>query len=133
MKFRGKIGVVFWLILIGGNVLCIAGFLEPDEVHPIVMLAIMAFYNFIFLPMVIRNYVLLDEEELTVYFGFSKDSIPIADIREVYRTFDPIASSAASLDRIVIKNRHKQLMCSVRERGKLFEELKRRNPEITFR
>lgn len=133
MKFRGKIGVVFWLILLGGNVLCVAGILEPDEVHPVVMIVIMAFYNFIFLPMFIRNYVLLDEENLTVYFGFSKDSIPIADIREVYRTFDPIASSAASLDRIVIKNRHRQLMCSVRERGKLFEELKKRNPEIIFR
>ena len=133
MKFKGKIGIWFWVILIAGNVLCLAGMFEPDEVHPAVMFGIAAFYNLIFLPMVIRNYVLLDGEVLTVYFGFSKDSIPIADIREVYRTFDPIASSAASLDRIVIKNRHRQLMCSVRERGKLFEELKRRNPEIHFR
>ena len=83
--------------------------------------------------MAIRNYVFVDEEKLTVCFGFSKESILLEEIREVYRTHDPIASSAASLDRIVIKSRCKELMCSVCDREKLFEELKRRNPEILFR
>ena len=133
MKFQGKIAVWFWLVFLGGNLLCIAGFFDPKEVHPVVMIFILLFYNMIFLPMAIRNYVFVDEEKLTVCFGFSKESILLEEIREVYRTHDPIASSAASLDRIVIKSRCKELMCSVCDRQKLFEELKRRNPEILFR
>ena len=53
-------------------------------------------------------------------------------ITEVYQIYNPIASSAASLDRVLIKSRRKELMCSVKNKEKIFECLKERNPQIQF-
>lgn len=90
-------------------------------------------FQAVFLPILIRNYVQVEKDVLTVCFGFGKDSLPIGEILEVYSTHNPIASSAASLDRIVIRSRKKEMMCAVRDKEKLFGELKRINPEIRIR
>ena len=90
------------------------------------------FYNIIVLPFLIRNYVKVTDEEVIVAFGFSKDRIAISDIQEMYTTHNPISSSAASLDRIVIKSKQKTIMCAVHEKETLFECLKERNPNIVM-
>ncbi|MHA9736589.1 PH domain-containing protein [Robinsoniella peoriensis] len=68
-----------------------------------------------------------------MYFGFGKESIKVNEILEVYQTHNPIASSAASLDRIVLKSKRSEIMCSVKEKARLFEELEKRNHDIIFR
>ena len=84
----------------------------------------------VFLAIMLRNYVMIEDGKLTVYFGFGKESIPIEEIVEVRRTCDPIASSAASLDRLVIKSRRQEVMCSVCEKDQLFQVLLKCNPNI---
>ncbi|MBU9745553.1 PH domain-containing protein [Lachnospiraceae bacterium ASD3451] len=58
--------------------------------------------NLIFLPNLIRNRVEIRDDKLYLYFGFFKDSMEIASIKEVRKTHNPISSSAASLDRLLI-------------------------------
>lgn len=132
MKFQGKIAVWFWAIIIVANGMLIYDIIFSGD-NLAAGLVGGVIFNVVFLPMVIRNYVLVSEDTVTVYFGILKDSVQIRDIVEVYATHNPIASSAASLDRIVIKGRRNELICSVREKKKLFEELKKRNEEILFR
>ena len=72
------------------------------------------------------------EDKFIIAFGFNKESIPLSEIIEVYQTHNPIASSAASLDRVLIKSRRKELMCSVKNKEKMFEYLKKKNSQIQF-
>lgn len=130
MKFQGKIGWWFWLVMLGGEALLLASFFEPDG--KLITAGIFLFYNVMFLPFVFRNYVEITEDKFIIAFGFTKDSMTISEITDVYQTHNPIASSAASLDRVVIKGRRKELMCSVKNKEKMFECLKEKNPQIHF-
>lgn len=89
--------------------------------------------NIICVPMVVRNYVQIDGEKLLFVLGFYKDYLKIEDITEVYRTHNPIAAGALSLDRVVIRARRQEWMVAVHGREQLFHELKLRNPKIQIR
>ena len=128
MKFQGKIGWWFWLVMMAGEALLIASFFETGS--KIIIIGSFLFYNLLFLPFVFRNYVEITEEKFIIAFGFNKESIPLSEITEVYPTYNPLASSAASLDRVFIKSRRKELMCSVKNKEKMFECLKEKNPQI---
>lgn len=132
MKIKGKIAVWFWLILISGNILVIYGFFEEELTRGDAggLLITLFILNIICLPMVIKNYVEIDGDKLTLVLGFGRDSIKIEDITEVYRTHNPIAAGALSLDRVVIKGKRQEMMISVCDKEQLFHELKRINPRI---
>ena len=128
MKFKGKIAIWVWAVFLGSNGLLIYELIfSPDSIA--VLLATLFLFNLIFLPILVRNYVLIGEDEVMICFGFSKDAIKLSDIVKVYETHNPIASSAASLDRIVIKGKHNEIMCSVREKARFLEELKKYTKE----
>ncbi|MDO4321186.1 MAG: PH domain-containing protein [Lachnospiraceae bacterium] len=132
MRLKGKVAVWFWLILFGANAIMIYELIfSRDNLAALIIGFLVC--NIIFWPIVLRNYVEIKDDKLTVCFGLGKDSIEIKEITEVYTTHDPIASSAASLDRIVIKGRRQELMCSVCDKEKLFHELRRINPAIQIR
>lgn len=128
MKFKGKIAIWVWAVFFGSNGLLIYELIfSPDSIA--VLLATLFLFNLIFLPILVRNYVLISEDEVMICFGFSKDAIKLSDIVKVYETHNPIASSAASLDRIVIKGKHNEIMCSVKEKARFLEELKKYTKE----
>lgn len=135
MVFKGKIGVWFWLVLISGNLALIYGFFDQElEGWDIWWLIFTGFLlNIICVPMVVRNYVQIDGEKLLFVLGFYKDYMKIEDIAEIYRTHNPIAAGALSLDRVVIKAKRQEWMVSVHGREQLFHELKLRNPKIQIR
>lgn len=131
-KFKGKIAVWFWAIVIVVNTMLLYELIfSRDSMLALVLGG--AIFNLVFLPIILRNYVLLNNDSVIVYFGFGKASIKVSNIEEVYQTHNPLASSAASLDRIVIKGNGSEIMCSVKEKTKLFEELKKLNPGIVIR
>lgn len=132
MKIKCKIAVWFWLITIAGNIAILYALTDNKEgqVSLIILLICLFIYNLIFLPILIRNYILIDRGTLTLHFGFSKETINIFEIIEIRRTHTPIASSAASLDRLIIKTKRQALICAVRHKDQLFDELKRQNPQI---
>lgn len=129
MRFKGKIDWWFWIVMLGGDALLVMTLLMPEGGR-IMGTAVLVFYNLIFLPFVIRNYVEVTDENVKVVFGFMNTSIPTKEIKEVYGTHNPISSTAASLDRIVISGKQRQLMCAVKEKEKFFSYLKEKNPQI---
>lgn len=135
MIIKGKIAVWFWMLLAGVNIALIYGFFTEGLTGREGMVVLFAFvcFNLIFIPMVIKNYVEIDGDKLIFVLGFCRDSMKIGDIMEVYRTHNPIAAGALSLDRVVIKGKRQEWMISVCDKEKLFHELKRRNPAIQVR
>ena len=77
-----------------------------------------------------RNYVVIEEENLKLLFGFGKDSMRIADIVEIKDSYCPISSSPAFLDRLFIKGKRQEMVISVKDKTALVAELKMRNPAI---
>lgn len=132
MKLKGKIAAWFWIIFFGGNLLMLYELLFSRDSLTALIIGFLIF-NVVFLPIIVRNYVEIENDVLTVAFGFGKDSIRIGEITEIYQTHNPISSSAASLDRIVIKGRRKEIICSVCDKDSLFQEIKRQNPSVILR
>ena len=128
MRFRGKIDLWFWFVMLLGEGIVLTAILASEE--KIWGILIGVFYNIIFLPFIIRNYVEVSDETVTVVFGFSKQSIACSKITEVYRTWDPVSSTAASLDRIVLKGDGKSIICAVQKREEFLELLKEKNVPI---
>ncbi len=130
MRFKGKIDLWFWIVMLAGDALILFSLLDLDSGIIVILILTAIIYNLAFLPFVFRNYVEVTDDTLTIAFGFSKTTVALADIKEIYRTKNPVSSTAASLDRIVIQLSNNQLMCAVTEREKFFEYLKGKNPNI---
>ena len=131
MKFKGKVAAWYWALLLIANGMAFLNldYLKGRETELAIYIIIA---DFVLLPPVIRNYVFLTKDTLTVCLGFGKDEIKIRDIVEVRETRNPIAAGAASMDRIVIKDKQKEIMCAVKEKEEFYEELKRRRRKIVI-
>lgn len=135
MRIKGKIAIWFWIMFVGMEILMLYLFFEPSkEGSDVGMLVIMIFvflvWNIVFLPMLVKNYVEIDGERLILVLGLCRTTIEIGEIREVYKTHNPIASGALSLDRVMIRGRRQEALISVCDKELLFRELKRINPAI---
>ncbi|HIQ98044.1 MAG TPA: PH domain-containing protein [Candidatus Limivivens merdigallinarum] len=129
MKIPGKVAPWFWAILLAGNALILYEMIvEKEKLAP--LLVGLALLNLLCIPIVARNYVLLEEDKVTVVFGFLRDTMKFSEIERVYETHNPIAGSAASLDRIVMKGRHQELMCAVKDKQQLFDALEKRKIRV---
>ena len=81
MRFKGKVDLWFWIIMIIGDGILISAILsEPDSIACIVGFLI---YNLAFLPFVIRNYVDVTDDRVTIVFGFIKQSMLLSELTEV--------------------------------------------------
>lgn len=129
MKFKGKMDLWFWIVMLLGEALMISGFWDAGGMSVILILSFVL-YNLVFLPFVFRNYVEVTEENVMVVFGFSKSAIPLSALTEVYATHNPIASSAASLDRIVLKGKNQEMICAVKDKEAFFSYLKEKGVDI---
>lgn len=132
MKWKGKVDLWFLVIVLLGEALVVSSLLTSESGKGFGII-ITIFYNIIVLPFIIRNYVKVSDEEVIVAFGFSKNKIAISEIQEMYTTHNPISSSAASLDRIVIRGKQKTIMCAVHEKETFFNYLKEKNPNIIMK
>ena len=134
IRFKGKVAIWFWVLIVLCNVVCIYACFDK-EANGGTVVGIISFVicNLIFLPMVIRNYVEVQEDKLIIAFGFSTETVDISDITEMYESNNPLASTAASLDRIIIKAGSRMLMCSVKEKAELFKTVKEKKPNLKLR
>lgn len=133
MRFKGKIAAWFWAVIVVANIILIYEMITAPRERAALIVGFVICNLLFFGPIVIRNYLVLGDDRVTIYFGFLKDSLELSDITEVYRTHNPLASTAASLDRIVIKGRRNEILCALQDRERFFAELKRRNPGIPIR
>lgn len=91
--------------------------------------AILSITVFLF-SMIARNYVFLNSDTLTVYLGFLKLKITVADIISVKKTHNPLSSMGLSLDRIEIIWRKGCVLISVRDKDTFLKNLCSVNPQI---
>lgn len=83
--------------------------------------------DLLMLPMMWRNYVLLKEQELMIYFGFFKKRIAYKHIRTLKPTHNPLSSWAMSLDRIYIyTDSGDDIMIAVKRRNEFIEDVQSR-------
>ena len=116
-------------IVIGTNALLLYElFFSGDSI--VLLLGVLIFCNVIYLPMLIRNYVVIDELNLVLYFGLFKDSMAIENIEEIHGSHNPIASSAASLDRLVIKGKRQEMVIALKDKAGFVREMQKRNYRI---
>ena len=119
--FKGKIAWWYWLIVIGTNALLLYElFFSGDSI--VLLLGVLIFCNVIYLPMLIRNYVVIDELNLVLYFGLFKDSMAIENIEEIH--------GSASLDRLVIKGKRQEMVIALKDKAGFVREMQKRNYRI---
>lgn len=131
MKFKGKVDLWMWLVLILGDALMLYPVFTAKGIGIILGISLVI-YNLSFLPFMLRNYVIVTDDKIILVFGFIKQTMDIDDLYEVYRTNNPISSTAASLDRIVLKGFRQSILCAVTKREEFFKLLKEKNPHITI-
>ena len=74
--------------------------------------------------------MVIDELNLVLYFGLFKDSMAIENIEEIHGSHNPIASSAASLDRLVIKGKRQEMVIALKDKAGFVREMQKRNYRI---
>ena len=138
MRFAGKVDGWYYALTVGVNVMLawpLASFLaDPSKegalAGVIVGLLCLVLCDLIIIPTLLRNYVEFDGEgNLLVVFGFQKAAYPVAKIRHARETRNPLASLAASLDRIDMLIGYDEFMIAVRDKDRFYAELARRCPE----
>jgi hypothetical protein len=100
----------------------VSGALPAAGIGAIALLLVGCLYSGCVLPM---RYG-LDEKWLSIRFGLCRSRVRIADIREVYRTRNPLSSPALSLDRLWIQHGtrwYQALMISPRDQEAFMSDL----------
>lgn len=128
-RYTGK--NAWWLILvfIVSNGLPLSIFRKYVEFDIILVLTLLFYYlvlDSIFVPILVKNYVELYEDYFLFYYGFSKKKIIIKEILKMEKTRNMSASSANSLDRILIETKNDELMISLKENNDFFEQINKR-------
>lgn len=131
MKFKGKTAVWYWgiLLIVNGMYFFPFDYLKGRETELLIYVLIA---DFVLLPPIVRNYLFLTKDTLTIYFGFGKDEIKVREILEVKETRNPIAAGATSMDRIVIRTRQKEMICAIRNKQAFYKELRKYNRRVSI-
>ena len=77
--------------------------------------------NIIWLPILICDWVDVYDDYFIIYYGFMKIRISFADITEVKKSHNPIASTANSLDRVYVKTTRKGFYLSLYKNNEFIE------------
>lgn len=130
-RFQGKIDWWGYALVIGTNAVLLWQILGPMRGIPASMAicaACLAGIDVLMLPILFRNYVILDEVSISIVFGLIKKCILYEDVNKVYPTRDPFSSLAFSLDRIYIQSRRAgDVMVAVYEKEAFVREVKLRS------
>ena len=121
MKFKGKIAVWYWIVVIIVNEMVFFQFdyLKGREIELAIYIIIA---DFVLLPPLVRNYVVLTKDTLKICFGFGTDEIKIKDIVEIREKHT--LAGATSFDRLVIKTKEKDFSCSPKDKEGFLKEVK---------
>lgn len=129
-RYSGKNAWWFILIFILFNLLPLSIFLYNDVKLDLILIIILLFYygfDFIFIPILVRNYINLYDDYFIIHYGFSKQKVMIDKVLKIEKSRDMIASSANSLDRILIKTKANDFMVSLKNNDDFIEAIRMRN------
>jgi hypothetical protein len=99
---------------------------------PIVGAVILILVEVFFFESLLRStYYLIDGDTLVIRSSFLKWRVPIARIRSVTPTRNPLSSPALSLDRLAILYDGKRILVSPQDKQRFIEALRAINPAIS--
>ena len=106
-EFKGRVDGWFYIVMAASCllVLWVCGMLlqEGELVAALIDALVLAMVLLLWLPICLRNYLLLDSEGLLIVFGLIKKRIGWGDVRRVALTSNPLSSLAASMRRVEIR------------------------------
>ena len=125
MRFAGKVDGWYYALTVGVNVMLAwplaSFFADPAKegafISAVVCLLCLVLCDIFITPTLLRNYVEFDGKgNLLIVFGFQKATYPVSKIRRLRETSNPLASLAASFDRIELRIGYEELMIASRTR-----------------
>ena len=133
MKFQGKVDLWARALVIFVNVMMLwAVFSSLNQgkksmIEIIIVLMVLVIVDLLMVPMCLRNYILLGEQELLIVFGLIKKRIRYSNIELLEETHNPLSSLAMSFDRIYIHTSSgDDVLVAVKEKKAFIEEVYRR-------
>lgn len=130
--YKGKVGLS-WIsvIVILHLVVLYAAIQSFPSIFALILLGTIVLFSDVFIiSFAIRNFVLIDNDILSIYFGFFKTHIRVKEIQLISETSNPIAGSALSLDRLLIRANNQEYIISVKNKRDLIEQLQKLNKDI---
>lgn len=134
MRFQGKIAQWWYVILVFFNAITIAFYLRSGISGTTAMyIPLLIIVDLFMIPVLFKNYVTIDKEHVTVYFGVITKKIPTKEITRVKQDNALKASFSASFDRIAIESRTMDLVyVSVLDKQGFLKELLNVNRKIKY-
>lgn len=139
VRFAGKVDAWFYLLVVIGN-LVMLGSLAPafdpstdgGAIVLVVVLSCLVLLDGLTVPMLARNYVEFDDAgNLRVAFGWRTCCVPVEKVGELRETDSPLASTAASLDRVSIQFGVEETTIAVKDKDGFFRAVEQRCPNAT--
>lgn len=132
MKFRGKVAVWWYLIIVILNVALI-GMIVKYGLHYISYFYILpaGLLDLYLIPVCFANYVELDKKKIFICFGFSREEVLVEDITAMHRADRFTLSFCASADVVLLACRNKKnVVVSLKDNKAFMDELQKLNKKI---
>ncbi len=131
-RFRSRISVVILLFLLAVfiPILLIENSFQSNGEMIMAYTVLFGSSGLILFVFLSLNYQ-IDNEHLTIHLGpFSYQKIKISDIEKVERSYNPLSSPAASLTRLYIRSKEKDMLISPADEDEFIRLLLSRNRNI---
>lgn len=132
MKFKGKVAVWWYLIIVILNAVLI-GLILKYGLHYIAYFYILpaGLLDLYLIPVCFANYVEIDKKKLFICFGFSKEEVFVEDITAMHRADRFTLSFCASADVVLLARKNgKNVVVSLKDNKAFMNELQRMNKKI---
>ena len=132
MKFRGKVAVWWYLIIVILN-MALIGMIVKYGLHYISYFYILpaGLLDLYLIPVCFANYVELDEKKIFIRFGFSREEVLVEDITAMHRADRFTLSFCASADVVLLACRNKKnVVVSLKDNKAFMDELQKLNKKI---
>lgn len=132
VKIKGRSPIWYWAFLIIGNAIFIHQLIfNRNNVQSLIFGLIGV--NLVFLPIVVRNVVVIDDKDKMVWqkMGFFREKIQISHIKEIQRKPSKIFKNSKLFEKMILKGSGKEYMLvSVKDQEKLISELQKRKKNL---
>lgn len=132
MKFQGKIALWWWgilLLMLKATVDTLNDMNTGSLLSMIVGVVVIVIYTG-FVHMTLKNYVILEDDSLTIFLGVLKKTILYKDILSIKKTINPLSSMAISFDRLEIRARKTSVIIAVKDKPGFVSAVVKRNSKI---
>ncbi len=129
VQIKGRSPIWYWAFLIVGNAIFLHQLIFNRNNTESLVFGLVA-VNLVFLPIVIKNVVEIDNETVWLKMGFFKEKISLSSVREVKRKPSKIFKHSPSHEKLIIKGKDRYVMVAVKEKDRLISELQKRKKNI---